>query len=663
MAVPVLAQRANPRPDLLTHLFFAMFLVLLWGFHRTDLAEFYTVPRANAPEDAVATTAPRRQWLWMLPLLMLLWVNVHPGFVAGLGIIFAYVLAEGMEGLFASRRQAALERLRLAWRPLAATIAVIFCNPYGPAIFKASLQLAGMHSANQPSSGLFITELEAVPISLPSLSQALDWRNPDSSFWWLALTAVVVVGMAFWRRYFGAALLMTASLYASIHNQRYKGLFSIVAVVVGSSILAEVLANRKQVSAKVDAKRFDPWQVLSAIAVIALCLLTCVRIGDVISNRAYFVSSSTMLFGAGESWWFPERAAAFIQHEHLPGNIFQPYELGGFTAWRLGPAYGDFIDGRNVSPAVWTEFQKMISSPPDSPLWEAESTSRNINVLFLPKSRIWGLTDLSLASLCQSRLWRPIYLDEVSIVLLRNRPENRSWIDRDLVNCATHEFAPPEHPSREQLSNFYANVGTILAFLGRSDEAKEALDRAATLSPEDPTIHHALAQLYEAQQQFGDAEREYKAALGLREDAEASWFYLGRFYFSQGRFAEARPLVITAIRLSQHPFNEYSLLGHIDLALRHPQLALEDFGGAEDTGAVFGSEDKNRELFAQIAEGRAGAYSELGEWQRAIEFQQAAIQNTPENVSRWEALATICENAGRKQLAERAREQARALSK
>ena len=87
-----------------------------------------------------------------------------------------------------------------------------------------------------------------------------------------------------------------------------------------------------------------------AVALVAIfCALTGLRIADLVSNRYYVVSASTSSFGPGESWSFPERAAAFIEREQLPGNIFQPYNLGGFTALRLGPHYLDYIDGRGVS--------------------------------------------------------------------------------------------------------------------------------------------------------------------------------------------------------------------------------------------------------------------------------------------------------------------------
>jgi len=669
MAVPDLALRALPRADLFTNLFFAIFLVQLWGFHssnaalsRSPVEPISLTPRAYLQHiDGTAPLLWGRAGLWMLPLVMLLWVNLHPGFVAGLGMLFAYLLIEGLELLSPRRRRAVLGRLKEAWPPLAATLFATLFNPYGFRIFKASLLLAGLQRSSLPSIGPSVKELIAVPLSFTSFAEALDWRNPASSYWWLALAAVVVITLALWRREFGAALLMAAALYVSIQHLRYKSLFACIVVVVGSTILTEALQDSRRGSTKVAAKRFGLLRLLPVITASVLCLLTCVRIVDIASNRSYLRSDSEVLFGAGESWWFPERAAAFIQREHFPGNIFQLYNLGGFTAWRLGPTYGDFIDGRNVSHAVWEEQQELLSSPLDSPVWEAESDRRSINILFFSLARFYGLGDQNLLSLCQSQLWRPIYMDEVSIVLLRNRSENRPWIDKYEVNCQTHNFAPPPHASRGELSNFYANAGAILLLLGRYNEAQETLDHAVAISPENPSIHLALARLYDAQQQLGDAEREFKAALSAKRNDAAFWDDLGRFYYSHGRYADARPYILTATQLSTIPINEYVELGHIDLELRQPHQALIDYAMAEE--AVQGREDLDPESLAQISEGRAVAYLALGERQRAIELLQEAIRRTPKSARRWQALGDLYDAVGQRQLAEQAHEQARALSK
>ncbi len=659
-AMPTLAVRMVPRPDLFTQLFFAIFLTQLWRFHRCSAAD-------GDPEHDGSTAALRRarQRLWILPLVMLLWVNLHPGFLAGLGVLIAYLLVEGLELVFPLRRKTALLRLRQAWPALATTLAVTLLNPFGYKIFKASLALAGVQPATQAATGPDVWELQAMPISLPSLAQALDWRGFGSSFWWLAVIAVIVIAVALWNRQLGAALVMAVALFGSIQHVRYQGMFAITAVVVGSTVLPDAFQKYRQASAKVSVGRASPLRWLVAIVACALCLLfTCVRIADLISSRAYIVANSATLFGPGESWWFPERAAAFIQRENLPGNIFQDYNLGGFAAWRLGPAYRDFIDGRNVSPAVWTEKQGFISAPPDSPLWEKESDRRGINLLFFPLGRFSGGGTPDLMSLCQSHLWRPVYLDEVSIVLLRNRPENRPWIDRFEVNCSTQQFVPPTQASRRELSNFYANSGSVLLSLHRNDEAMDALVRGEGISPDDPVIHRTLALLYEARQQSGDAEQEYETALSLRKDLAVSWFDLGEFYFFHRRFADARPLVLTAAQLTLSPVREYLLLGYIDLALHQPEPALLDFSKAEKAilGHWQGRLIVDPDFYAEIAEGRAQAYLASGEQQRAIESQLEAIRRTPEVVSRWQALASIYDAAGRQDLAEQARQKAQALS-
>ena len=114
VAVPAIARRATPRADLFSTLLFAAFFSLLWQQFR----------RGRAP-------------LWLLPLLMLAWVNLHLGFAAGLAAIAGYLLLELLELPFADRRAAALARLRRAAPWLAATGAATLVNPWGPRLYAA----------------------------------------------------------------------------------------------------------------------------------------------------------------------------------------------------------------------------------------------------------------------------------------------------------------------------------------------------------------------------------------------------------------------------------------------------------------------------------------------------------------------------------------------
>ena len=90
LAVPLIAWRTTPRADMFTVVLFAAFLSLLWENYQTGQAR-----------------------LWLLPLLMVAWVNLHFGFAAGLALILAYVGVELSETIFGNeRRRAAMQRLR-----------------------------------------------------------------------------------------------------------------------------------------------------------------------------------------------------------------------------------------------------------------------------------------------------------------------------------------------------------------------------------------------------------------------------------------------------------------------------------------------------------------------------------------------------------------------
>jgi hypothetical protein len=79
----------------------------------------------------------RQSPLCLLPLLMLLWVALHTGFIAGITLVAAYLTVDTLETPFGSRRKTAIFRIRRAFPWLIATAAVTIINPWGIRIFDA----------------------------------------------------------------------------------------------------------------------------------------------------------------------------------------------------------------------------------------------------------------------------------------------------------------------------------------------------------------------------------------------------------------------------------------------------------------------------------------------------------------------------------------------
>ncbi len=368
-------------------------------------------------------------------------------------------------------------------------------------------------------------------------------------------------------------------------------------------------------------------------------------------------------FGAGAASWFPSRAAAFIRRQQLPGNIFEDYELGGYEAWSLGPKYPDFIDGRGdrLSPALALEQFNLYSEDPDSQRWQSEADRWNLNVLLVSTAGLRGLRNLDLYKFCQSASWRPIYMDDVSLVFLRNTPLNSSWIDRLQIDCSGQAINPPASASRSALHEFYLNSGALFFVLHRDQDSVEALSHAAALNPGDPDVHLLNGLVFERRGQFAAAEGEYRASLAINENGGV-WYTLGRLYGNEGRNAEALHALERAAGLSLQPFNIYMTMGKLQLVMNQPEQALGSFAKAEETSPYRdGAESLAPEVYAELAEARSEAQRLLNHWSEAIAFQQDAIQRTPWVSRRWDRLARLYEASGQMKQAAEVRQRMLAL--
>ena len=381
LAVPLIAARTNVRADMFTTLFSATYLAVLWQYHQTDRAR-----------------------LWLLPAVMIVWVNVHLGFVAGLGLAGGYVLVECLEFFWPDRRGIALGRLRRGAPWLVATAAATVLNPFGLGIY-----------------GAVLTQLMAPQIELmwEWLSIPMTWStlaligSPVSEYGALVLIAIIAAATALigaWRKQFGAAVLLLGAVIAAVQHIRSEALLAIVTVIVGSSVLDGVEAPI--------GRRAKP----AAAAVLAFLLaLLLIDIGP----------RKLALRGNWLSRDYPEGAVAFIDREHIPAQILAT-RFGSYFTWRLWPKYLDYWDARTMplGPAVLLQLRELAGSLPDAPEWQRVVEQYDINAVLAVR----GPASFRLAEFCASKEWIPVYLDDVSAVFVRRRPETEEF-NRLRIDC------------------------------------------------------------------------------------------------------------------------------------------------------------------------------------------------------------------------------------
>jgi tetratricopeptide (TPR) repeat protein len=633
LAVPLIAWRTAPRADMFTVVVFAAFLSLLWENYQTGRAR-----------------------LWLLPLLMLAWVNLHFGFAAGITLMLAYVGAELSETVFGGeRRRAAILRLQHATRWLVCTALVTLANPWGWGIYRALMRqerAAGQQQLN-------IGEWSSVPMTWSAFSTALSLRETQGAIYALLIIAVVAAGFALFKRQLGAAMLLLASTYPPVHHVRMGAVFACVVIIVGGPVLAATFVD---FGTRIRQPRMR-WAVATA-AVLLLAALASLRSFDLVTNRHYIWVVDESTFGAGLGWWFPERAAEFIERENLPGEIFNTYNEGSYLTWKLGPKRRDYIDGRDTLFGV-SRMQRagqLLKFSPDSKAWQEEADRYNINTILLPLARFDGVQLVQIKGFCDSRAWRPVYLDQISAVFVRRKAETENLIQRFPVDCATATLpAPPLDYSAIGSFNQSANAASLLAALGRYSEALSATESALQVFPDSTFVHWLRGSIFYSMGNRTEAEQEFLTTVDM-EPSEVAWAALANLYQQEGRIPDTVHAWQQASRLSARPDLVKLRLAQLYLHFQQPKLTLQALDEAVRSAPAEAFETTGASsLRFNVAQGRAAAWRSLGDLKQATAFQEEAVHLAPDTADAWSSLAKLYQRQGRFEDEYRAEERAARL--
>jgi hypothetical protein len=270
--------------------------------------------------------------LFVLPMLMLAWANLHGGFIMGL-IAVAVCLAfssfgQTEEGERASRR---------SWiYLLAGCVAATVANPWGvrfwpviaKALFKPRPQIIEWLPlplwADDPFIGFRI--LFAVTLILIALNR--PWRQPRV---WPGLVILLLTAAMAWRSrrhasIFGAAALVYLPAILSVTVERFTG----------------------------TVRRHYFWPNISSRTVYWSCALF-------FFGLCAFALSHWLPAGAlrplTSSDRFPVHACELLRRAGARGNIVTHFQWGSYVAWRLYPSCKISMDGRYEAVYPESTFQ------------------------------------------------------------------------------------------------------------------------------------------------------------------------------------------------------------------------------------------------------------------------------------------------------------------
>ena len=502
-----------------------------------------------------------------------------------------------------------------------------------------------------------ITEWARISLTSASVQQALSLRDPASSGEWLLLAGALIAMVAVFRRQWPAALLLAATVWMAMQHVRFLALLACVVVVVGGAVLTAALEDA---GSRIPDKRL--YAILGGGVAASFILLAGLRSVDLISNRYYRTGTEINSFGAGLSWWFPERAMAFIEREQLPREVFNGYEVGGFLIWRLGPTYRDYIDGRAIpfGPDLFSHLQQILQSPPDSSEWRNEADANGINTVVLSLARYNGLKYVGsvLPLYCNSENWRPVYLDEVSAVFVRRLPQMQALIEHYQVDCATAPL-PVDAPfaNREAEFNRLANAASVLLALHRNQESATASARALSLYSDSAALWYIRGTALLLTGETRDAEHALLQSAAIEVNV-STWSELADLYRKERRLPAAIDALERLAVISPDPSSILLALGYTYLESGRPQDALQAFDRTEKALPA----GTTNPALADADNGRALAWNMLGDVGKATFFEEKAVTLAPQNPDYWKQLAQFYNRQGRAIDAQRAQAQAAGFS-
>jgi hypothetical protein len=306
-----------PRPHLFTFLFFSLFLYLLLGF------KYFGETRR----------------LWVIPLVMVLWVNLHGGFFIGLVLVWLFILGEWLTHFLAGEAEPLKRRrlMLLTFTGVAALLATL-ANPEFIRHWLYPFQAIGMESSQgmieewrSPDFHQPIFAYWLVVVASFFAAMIYSPRKPDATEWVVPL--VFVAGSFMARRNIPLAALAMAPFVAVYMRAGLKD--SLIKFV------ASFRRVRLENAADIRAKAGQPLGKYEYMMNWLLVLLTLVSLILIYPERQKAIAASLNTI-------IPVRATDFIQREGIKGRMFNAYHYGGYLIYRLYPHQLVFIDPRTA---------------------------------------------------------------------------------------------------------------------------------------------------------------------------------------------------------------------------------------------------------------------------------------------------------------------------
>jgi hypothetical protein len=341
------------------------------------------------------------RWLWAIPILVVLWVNCHGGFVIAFVLMGCHLVGEALSRLTTPSPPTG-SQARIA--PLVVTLLVSI-----------------------PATLLNPNTVRMIPyayqtVSIGPLQDFIqEWAAPDfhnlqfQPFIWLLLLTLVAMGLSRRRADWTDLALVGIFGYMGMLAVRNIALFAVIAAPVlarhGVDALNELALNSRLSWLGALTHSRPPGRLPRSLVLVNALTLALVVAGAGVKvglDLARLQDPAT--WGEG----LPLDAVEYLRDHELPGKLFNTYNWGGYLIWSLYPEKPVFIDGRTDLYALNSQvLEDYVLVHWTRPGWEQVLDRYEIGHVVTERT---GLLDVMLA---ETQGWNPVYRDDVAVIYAR----------------------------------------------------------------------------------------------------------------------------------------------------------------------------------------------------------------------------------------------------
>ena len=340
------------------------------------------------------------KWLFMVPFLMFVWLQMHGGFILGGLIIGAYLLKDVYDFIVRRKRDSYLKKELIV---LSASLLVAFLNPPAIHTIFTIFESSGSMLLKTTSENLSPFAYYKIGIYLPAA----------------VIVISLIVNAVFFRRYpFQIKLILLAVFAFSLTAIRY------IPFLVFFSV--PFAAGRIYLLFK---RYFDK----KAVVTITSCAVLLVFAFVSVNNYKYTAGRGHLVINK-----FPDDAVNFIKTAGIRGRMFDYYDWGGYLIFRLFPGKKVFIDPRGLVLSVDIVYNMVMGGSLDRtygnvPQWKGVLDSYNINFIIVPPYYLTtGRIVLLIKRLVDDPGWKLIFVGNKSpaLIFIRDSADNMPVIER-----------------------------------------------------------------------------------------------------------------------------------------------------------------------------------------------------------------------------------------